>query len=132
MDIRRTTPSRIFAATQAGAGLNFRHPCAHGDPSISLHFFSRGEDHVDDLGVLLPSCFAPDLFGAVLAYIEAIHGTQAGEKFLEEMLAAKSQGLERIEARSSQYDEARGFRCCTAASLTRGADHTRHCISSAN
>ncbi|MFM9542279.1 hypothetical protein [Streptomyces turgidiscabies] len=123
MDVARTTPSKLFFATHGGAGMNFNNPCGHGDPVISLHLFSRDADSVDDLGVLLPSCFAPDLFGMALAYVESVNGPEAGRKFLDAMLARRDESLPVLAKRRAAY-EARHSACCVAAAITRGKDHT--------
>lgn len=123
MDIVRTTPSRLFFATAGGAAINFNEQCGHGDPVISLHLFSRGLDKVDDLGVLLPSCFAPDLFGMALAYVQAVNGPEAGQRFLDSMLARRDDSLTALAERRTAYERARPV-CCTAAAFTRGKDHT--------
>lgn len=123
MDIVRTTPSRIFFATGGGAALNFNQRCNHGDPVISLHLFSRGIDTVDDLGVLLPSCIAPDLFGMSLAYVQAVNGPEAGQHFLDAMLARRDDSLPALADRRTAYERGHPT-CCTAAAFTRGKDHT--------
>ncbi|WP_328439327.1 hypothetical protein OHA71_23605 [Streptomyces sp. NBC_00444] len=123
MEIVRTTPSKLFFVTGGGAALNFTAMCGHGDPVISLHLFSSDTDTVDDLGVFLPACIAPDLFGMALGYVEAVHGTDAGRKFLDTMLARKDKSLTALSERRASYEAARPA-CCTAAVFTHGADHT--------
>ncbi|MEU6376765.1 hypothetical protein [Streptomyces sp. NPDC046909] len=123
MDIVRTTPSQIFHVTGAGAGVNFNSRCGHGDPVLSLHLFSSGLDKVDDIGVLLPSCIAPDLFGMALAYVEASTSPEDAAEFIDGMFARKAESLLALNARRTVY-ESRGPACCTAAALTRGRDHT--------
>lgn len=123
MDVTRTTPSKIFFATHGGAGINFGQPCLHGDPALSLHLFSREADTVEDIGILLPTCFAPDLFGMALAYIEAVHGPRGGRNFLNTMLTRRDESLPVLAKRRAAY-EAGGAACCVAAALTRGRDHT--------
>ena len=123
MDIVRTTPSQIFSVTGGGAAINFNRQCGHGDPVISLHLFSRGTDTVDDLGVLLPSCIAPDLFGMSLAYVQAVNGPEAGQRFLDSMLARRDDSLSALADRRTAYERARPA-CCVAAAFTRGKDHT--------
>jgi hypothetical protein len=99
MEIRSTEPSRLFFVTKAGAGLSFEHPCAHGGPAISLHLFSERKGTSEDIGVLLPTCTDPSLFGAVLAFVEAVHGSEAGEEFLQDMLAAKDRTMQALTSR---------------------------------
>lgn len=123
MEFERTTPTKQFIVTGAGAGVNFHAHCGHGDPVITLHLFSSSEDTVDDLGLLLPSCLAPDVFGMSLAYVEAVQGAEAGQKFLDAMLARKDASLTALRERRAAY-QASNPDCCTAAALTSGVEHT--------
>ncbi|MFC5217282.1 hypothetical protein [Streptomyces coerulescens] len=123
MEIRRTTPSKLFIVTGAGAGLDFSSECSHGDPILSLHLFSRGEDVVDDIAVLMPACLASEVFGMSLAYVEAVHGAEASGKFLDAMLARKDNGVTSLRERRASYEASHPV-CCTAAAFTRGVDHT--------
>ncbi|WP_406157691.1 hypothetical protein [Streptomyces canus] len=123
MEIRNTEPSRYFHATGGGAGLNFDHPCGHGKPALSLHLLGEHGDSSDDIGILLPSCAAPALFGAAIAYIEACHGSAAGEEFMAELLAGKERAAQVLEKRRADY-EASMRACCQAGFFTQGREHT--------
>jgi len=123
MDIRATPPSRTFITTEAGAGLNFDHPCAHGNPSLSLHLISEQEDTTEDLGVVLPVCAAAALFGAALANVQAAHGSAAAEEFVADMLAFKERAAAALVARLARFKEAQEA-CCQAGAFTQGREHT--------
>ncbi|MEU1478935.1 hypothetical protein [Streptomyces sp. NPDC005760] len=123
MDIRITEPSRYFRATGGGAGLNFDHLCSHGKPAISLHLLSGHGDDSDDIAILLPTCAAPALFGAAIAYVEACHGTAAGEEFMAELLAGKERAAQVLQQRQADY-EASAQACCQASFFTQGREHT--------
>jgi hypothetical protein len=123
MEIRNTEPSRIFRATDGGAGLDFEHPCAHGSPAVSLHLFSKQGDATEDVAVLIPTCVAPSLFGAAIAYIEACHGSAAGEEFLADIVAGKERAAKILAKRRAQY-EAAAQACCQAGFFSQGREHT--------
>ncbi|MET7475109.1 hypothetical protein ABZT17_12215 [Streptomyces sp. NPDC005648] len=124
MEIRNSEPSRLFRATNGGAGLNFEHPCSHGMAAVSFHLLGQTEDGTeDDIGILLPTCSAPAIFGAALAYIEAAYGNDAGEEFLAVMHASRDQAAAMLAARRAQY-EAAGRACCQAGFFTQGREHT--------
>lgn len=124
MEIRNSEPSRLFHATNGGAGLDFNHPCSHDMAALSLHLFSHHQDGTtEDIGILLPSCAAPSLFGAALAYLEAAYGHEAGEEFLKEMHAAKDHAAEILADRIAQYAQAHRA-CCQAGFFTQGREHT--------
>lgn len=123
MDIRNTEPSRLFRATGGGAGLNFDHPCAHGSPAVSLYLVSEQNDTTEDIGILIPVCVAPGLFGAVVAFVEACHGQAAGEEFLEDLLAGKGRTARLLESRRVQHEGAQRA-CCEAGFFTQGREHT--------
>ncbi|MEU9661880.1 hypothetical protein [Streptomyces chartreusis] len=123
MDIRAVEPSRTFITTEAGAGLNFDHPCGHGNPSISLHLFSEQEDATEDIAVILPACAATALFGAAIANIEAVHGSEAAEDFVADMIAAKQEAAAAIADRLARLKAAEQA-CCQAGALTQGREHT--------
>lgn len=125
MQIKLTEPSRFFLVTGGGAGLNFDHPCAHGRPAISFHLLSNRHGQADDLGLLLPSCSAPSLFGAALAYFTACHGEEAGEMFLAELLAARDEAAALLTSRRAAYEAAEEA-CCQASVFTGGREHTCH------
>ncbi|MEU4172142.1 hypothetical protein AB0F46_35325 [Streptomyces sp. NPDC026665] len=119
MDIRHTEYSRLFPVSYGGAGLNFDHPCGHGVPTISLHLFSEHGGTTEDIRVLLPTCAAPALFGAALAFVQAAVGAEAAEDFIAAMLAARDQGLKAIEGRKAQPRTR-----CEAGRHTEGREHT--------
>lgn len=123
MEIRNTDPSRLFLVTKGGAGLSFEHRCSHGGPAISLHLFSERNGTSEDIGVLLPTCIAPSLFGGVLAFLESAHGTEAADEFMEDMLAAKERTLQLITARRERMEAAEQA-CCQAGFYTQGREHT--------
>ncbi|MFC8521144.1 hypothetical protein [Streptomyces sp. NPDC057257] len=126
MEIRNSEPSRLFHATNGGAGINFSHPCSHGMAALSLHLYGHQQDGTtEDIGILLPSCAAPGLFGAALAYFEAAYGSEAGEEFLQQMQAAKDQAAEMLATRRAQYEKAQRA-CCQAGFFTQGREHTCH------
>lgn len=123
MEIRHTDPSRLFVATNGGAGLNFDHPCAHGIPAVSLHLFSHHHGTSEDIGILLPSCVAPSLFGAAIAYVQAACGSETAEQFIADLLTAKEQALEVLAARRAKWDAVQAA-CCEAGFRTQGREHT--------
>ncbi|WP_330339367.1 hypothetical protein [Streptomyces sp. NBC_00557] len=120
MHLHRSTPSRRFLATNGGAGLVSNASCSHGSPLLSLHLFNEQNFPPDDIGILLPSCLAPDLFGAVLAHIEISGGTAAAETFVDQMLAAKERALEALAASQSAPPD----QCCEAGARSGGREHT--------
>ncbi|MFF3928611.1 hypothetical protein [Streptomyces hirsutus] len=123
MEIRITEPSRLFAVTRSGAGLSFEHPCTHGAPALSLHLFSEQGETTEDIGVLLPTCVAPDLFGAALAFVKAGLGADAADQFVTDMLAACDEATERIDARRAEHKAVHDA-CCEAGFRTGGSEHT--------
>jgi hypothetical protein len=116
MEIRSTPPARYFHATTGGAGVDPEHRCGHGTPSIVLHLISGHGDSAEELGVLLPACLAPDIFGAVMATLAAAGGPAAAEEFIQKMFAAYEQAVHTIAARTSA--------CCEAGYRTAGREHT--------
>jgi hypothetical protein len=123
MEIRNTEPSRIFHATGGGAGLDFDHFCSHGSPAISFHLLSEHGGGSDDIGILLPSCAAPALFGAALACIKAHSGSAAADEFVREMFSACDEAVTQIETRVAEHKEAL-HACCEAGYRTQGREHT--------
>ncbi|MFI5685861.1 hypothetical protein [Streptomyces sp. NPDC051636] len=123
MHLRRITPSRRFLATNGGIGLTFNHLCSHGSPLLSLHLFNEQNIPPEDIGILLPSCLAPDLFGAALAHIEASGGPAAAEEFLAQLLKAKERALETL-ATSQPEPRSPESPCCEAGFRTLGREHT--------
>jgi hypothetical protein len=116
-------PSKSFHAKRAGAGLCRVHRCSHGSPSISLHFFNAQDGKEVDLGVLLPACVAPQLFGAVIALIEASGGPEVSDSFVKRMFAAAEETSRTVAARLTEREEARKH-CCEASYRTGGREHT--------
>ncbi|MER6531186.1 hypothetical protein [Streptomyces sp. NPDC001508] len=123
MEFRTTTPSRIFPATGGGAGLNFQRLCSHGTPTISMHLFSEHDDTGEDIGIILPTCAAPDLFGAALASIHVALGKDAADEFMQQLLNARDEGIEQFAAGLAERAAARAA-CCEAGFLTKGREHT--------
>lgn len=126
MQIKHTQPSRLFFATGGGAGVNPDFPCGHGNPALSLHLLSTHNGVKDDIGILLPVCMAPGLFGAALAFVHASTGAAAAEEFVTGMLASRDQALAHIRSAAAQQE--RAYRhCCQAGFLTQGREHTSNC-----
>ncbi|MFE7236126.1 hypothetical protein ACFVAF_37040 [Streptomyces sp. NPDC057596] len=123
MDIRITEPSRIFRATSGGAGLNAEYRCSDGSPSLSFHLFSEHDGTTEDIAVLLPACVAPRLVGAALAYLEAAQGTEAGEQFVQALLATRDRSAQLLAAERAEH-EAASAACCEAGYRTQGREHT--------
>ncbi|MFF9123207.1 hypothetical protein ACF09J_07895 [Streptomyces sp. NPDC014889] len=123
MEIRITEPSRVFRATSGGAGLNAEHRCSDGSPYLSFHLFSEHDGITEDIAVLLPSCVAPRLVGAALAYLEAAQGAEAGEQFVQALLAARDQSAQMLAAEMAAR-EAAAAACCEAGYRTQGREHT--------
>ncbi|MEU6012055.1 hypothetical protein [Streptomyces sp. NPDC047453] len=123
MELRTTEPSRIFRATGGGAGLNAEYRCSDGSPYLSFHLFSEHDGTTEDIAVLLPSCVAPRLFGAALAYLEAAQGTEAGEQFVQALLATRDRSAQMIAADLAER-EAASAACCEAGYRTQGHEHT--------
>jgi hypothetical protein len=118
-------PAHRFVATRAGAGLDPDIRCEHGHPAVSLYLMTDASTPprppllAGDLQVLMPSCMAPQLFGAVLAFIRAERGTDAAEEFMQQMHAASDRA-----ARSIADSVAQHRACCEAGSRTGGREHT--------
>lgn len=124
MEMKRIQPSRVFAATSGGVGVVDEARCAHGDPILSFHLFSEQPGKTpDDIGILLPQCVAPELFGAALAYVQVADGVEAGERFLARLFSARDRALEQISAYQAE-EEAHARACCEAGSRTGGREHT--------
>ncbi|MFJ2717457.1 hypothetical protein [Streptomyces sp. NPDC087437] len=123
MEFRITEPSRIFRATAGGAGLSFEHRCSEGGPSLSFHLFSEHDGTTEDVAVLLPACVAPHLFGAALAHLEAALGSEAGEQFVQALLATRDQSAQMLAADRAER-EAAAAACCEAGYRTQGREHT--------
>lgn len=123
MDISDTPPSRRFYVTGGGAGLSSDYPCSHGNPAVSLHLTSDLDGTTEDIGILLPSCMAPQLFGAALAFIQVYSGSDAADEFVTSMLAFRDQALPTVaEHRTTLRAQGRG--CCEAGFRTGGREHT--------
>lgn len=114
MEIRSTPPARYFHATAGGAGVDKEHRCSHGTPSVLLHLING--DSAEELGVLLPACLAPEIFGAVMATLAVAGGPEAAEGFVQKMFAAYEQAVHTLAARTSA--------CCEAGYRTAGREHT--------
>ncbi len=123
MDISHTPPSRRFYATGGGAGLSSDHPCRHGNPAISLHLTSNRDGSAEDIGILLPSCMAPQLFGAALAFIQVYSGSDAADEFVTSMLAFRDRALPAVAENRAEL-RAQGRGCCEAGFRTGGREHT--------
>ncbi|MEU3346394.1 hypothetical protein ABZ723_15690 [Streptomyces sp. NPDC006700] len=119
----RRTPTRRFAAAAGGAALEHNTLCGCGDPVISLHLIGDssglGLPRADELDVLLPQCIAPELFGAVLAFIRVHEGAAVADAFVKTMLDASEEASKVIAAARAQ-----GRGCCDAAYRTGGREHT--------
>lgn len=117
-------PMQRFLATTGGSGLDHENACEHGHPALSLHLVSdpaeTGEAGAEEhLQVLLSQCFAPHLFGSVIAFVQANRGPDAADAFVSEMFDAYEKATKAI------LDiQAQGRACCEAAFRTGGREHT--------
>lgn len=116
MEIRSVPPARLFHVTNAGAGVDPDHRCGHGSPSVVLHLFSDHDGTPEDLGVLLPACAAPGLFGAAIAAVAASGGPAAAQGFISKMFSAYEEAGRAIAERVRA--------CCEAGFRTAGREHT--------
>ncbi|MEU8555916.1 hypothetical protein AB0C80_18270 [Streptomyces anthocyanicus] len=123
MHLRHTEPSRTFHVTGGGAGISLRHPCEHGQPAVSLHLFSQSNGRSDDIGILMPMCTAPGLFGAVIAFIDEAMGTEAGDDFLATIQKSRDAAARQI-AHGKAERRATAEACCEAGYRTQGREHT--------
>ncbi|NUS86001.1 MAG: hypothetical protein HOY75_25580 [Streptomyces sp.] len=120
MEFKATKPSRIFYATHGGAGVDRDHPCAHDTPAIQFHLMDDSPQRPhDDIGVLIPQCLAPHLFGAALAFVRATSGSDAADEFVAAMFAAYEQAAHTLD---DLHDNKRT--CCEAGFRTHGREHT--------
>ncbi|MCM8548946.1 hypothetical protein [Streptomyces sp. STCH 565 A] len=123
MHLRRTQPSRIFHVTGGGAGIDPTHPCDHGTPAMSFHLFSEQGDQSEDIGIVLPMCSAPALFGAAVAFIDEVMGSEEGDRFMAAVESAREQAGQRIADGKVSLHAAENA-CCEAGYRSQGREHT--------
>jgi hypothetical protein len=122
MEIRHSQPSRMFAVTGGGAGVDDRLRCRHDMPVLSLHLLSERQGQApEDIGILIPECTAANLFGAAIAQVQAHAGAEAAEQMVTDMLAARDHALEQITQRAAAHPDPA---CCEAGATTGGREHT--------
>ncbi len=123
MHLRHTNPSRLFHVTGGGAGLDPTHTCAHGSPSVSFHLLSDHDGKSDDIGILLPMCAAPALFGAAVAFVDDAMGADEGDEFMASVQAAREHASRQITA-AKTAKRAAAEACCEAGYRTQNREHT--------
>ncbi|MDT6983707.1 hypothetical protein ACFSUJ_12035 [Streptomyces lusitanus] len=124
MHLRRTAPSQLFVVSGGGAGLVPELPCEHGLPSVSLHLFSQSGK---DIGIVLPTCAAAQLFGAVAAFLEVHVNKETADEFVQHLTEARAAAALELHTAKQAAEAA----CCEAGLNSQGREHTCHTTPSA-
>ncbi|MFF5795761.1 hypothetical protein [Streptomyces albogriseolus] len=117
MHLRRTAPSEVFIVSGGGAGLVPELPCGHDLPSLSLHLFGQGGK---DVGIVIPTCGAAQLFGAAAAFLEVHVSEEAAADFVQQLTEARAAAVCELRAAKQAAEAA----CCEAGLSSHGREHT--------